>query len=210
MIRNHGNIGITTGILLVIFILISAVAASVIVNNTYDTSNLDLTKITNQTIDEITTYLQVKNVVGKYENIQGKQTIQKIGILVKPLVSVDIDTAKLRIMISNGEDLRVLSNSGHITSMDSSSLFNNPLWDSINEDTFSMITITDDDSSLEQYHTMNKYTDTAFIIFSLPTNATLDYGGTLQLTIMPSPGIQRTITLEPPLPTTHVVSLYGE
>jgi len=209
MMHNQGNLGITAGILLIIFILIGAVAGSVIINGTQNVSDLDLTKITNDVLDEITTYLQVKNVIGKYENIQGKQSIQKIAIFIKPLVSIDIDIAKIRIMISNGEDLRILFYSGQAASINSYSLFNHPLWDSMNEDTYSLISTVDDDSSMEQYHTMNKNTDMAFIILKLPTNATLVYGESLQITLMPSPGNECTITLEPPIPTTHVVSLYG-
>jgi len=209
MMHNQGNLGITAGILLIIFILIGAVAGSVIINGTQNVSDLDLTKITNDVLDEITTHLQVKNVIGKYENIQGKQSIQKIAIFIKPLVSIDIDMAKIRIMISNGEDLRILFYSGQAASINSYSLFNHPLWDSMNEDTYSLISTVDDDSSMEQYHTMNKNTDMAFVILKLPTNATLVYGESLQITLTPSPGNECTITLEPPIPTTHVVSLYG-
>jgi archaellin len=206
--NDQGNLGITAGVLLIIFILIGAVAGSVLINGTQNLSYGDLTKITNEALDEITTYIQVKNVLAKYENFQGKQCIQKIAIFIKPLVSIDIDITKISITISNGDDLRILFYSGQVASINSYSLFAHPLWDSLSDDTYSLISTIDDDSSMVQYHTINKNTDMAFIILKLPANATLSYGESLQITLMPSPGNERTITLEPPLPTTHVVSLY--
>lgn len=207
---NHkGNLGITAGIFLIIIILIGAAAGSVIINNTQSASNQDLTQITNEAIDEITTYFQIKNVVGKYENIQGRECIQKIAIFIKPLVSVQIDIAKINLMISSGDDLRILSFSGQVARINSSSLFTHPLWDSMDESSFSLISTVDDDCSMTDFHIINKNTDMAFIILKLPPTAPLFYGGSLQITLIPSPGNECTITLEPPLPTSHVVSLYN-
>lgn len=207
--NNQGNLGITAGILLIVFILIGAAAGSVIINETQNVTNPDLYKITNDAVDEITTYIQIKNIVGKYENIQGQQCIQKIAIFIKPLVSVDIDIAKLKIMISNGDDLRILFFSGQVSSMNSNSLFNHPLWDSINDSTYGLLSTVDDDYSMTQYHVINKNTDMAFIIFKLPATAPLVYGESLKITLIPSPGTECTVTLEAPMPTTSVVSLYG-
>jgi archaellin len=207
--NNQGNLGITAGILLITFILIAAVAGSVIINETQNFSSQDLNKITNDAVDEITTYFQIKNVVGKYENIQGKQCIQKIAILIKPLVSVNIDIAKISIMISNKEDLSIISFSGQAASIRYNSLFNHPLWDSMNESTYSLLSTVDDDCSMIQYHVINKNTDMAFIILKLPATISLVYEESLQITLVPSPGTECTVTLEPPMPTTQVVSLYG-
>jgi archaellin len=207
--NNKGNLGATTGIFLILMIIIGAIAASAIIQTTQSTSIQDLTKITNEAIDEITTTFQIKNVVGKYDNIQGRQCIQKIAIFIKPLVSLNIDIAKINLMTVHGDDLRLLSFNGLAAPISTHSLFDHPLWDSMDEASYSVITTVDDDCSMTDSHIIDKNTDMAFLIVKLPSTAPLYYGQTLQITLIPTPGNECTVTLEPPLPTTHVVSLYG-
>jgi len=204
-----GNLGLTAGIILIIVVLIAAAAGSVIIQTTQNVSNQDLTRITNDALDEITTYFQIKNVVGKYENVQGQEGIQRIALLIKPLVSLHLDIAKITIMISNGDDLRILSFSGQVAPISSHSLFNHPLWESMNESSYSVISTVDDDNSMTDFHIINKNTDMGFIILNLPATDPLLYGGSLEVTLIPSPGNECSVTLEPPLPTSRVVSLYG-
>jgi archaellin len=204
-----GNLGLTAGIILIIVILIAAAAGSVIIQTTQNVSNQDLTRITNDALDEITTYFQIKNVVGKYENIQGQEGIQRIALLIKPLVSLHLDIAKITIMISNGNDLRILSFSGQVAPISSYSLFGHPLWESMDEGSFSVISTIDDDNSMTDSHIINKNTDMGFIILDLPATDPLLYGESLEVTLIPSPGNECSVTLEPPLPTSRVVSLYG-
>jgi len=203
-----GNLGLTTAIILIIFILIAAVVGSEIIQTTQEVSSADLTSITNEALDEITTYLRIKNVVGKYETIQGQEGIQRIALLIKPLVSIHLDIEKLTIMISNGDDLRILSFSGQVAPIKSYSLFGHPLWETMNESSFSLLSTVDDDNSMIDFHLINKNTDMGFIILDLPATDPLLYGESLQVTLAPSPGNECSVTLEPPLPTTRVVSLY--
>ena len=204
-----GNLGLTAGIILIIVVLIAAVAGSVIIQTTQDVSNQDLTRITNDALDEITTYFQIKNVVGKYENIQGQEGIQRVALLIKPLVSLHLDIGKITIMISNGDDLRILSFSGQVAPISSYSLFGHPLWESMDEGSYSVISTIDDDDSMTDFHIINKNTDMGFIILNLPATDPLLYGESLEVTLIPSPGNECSVTLEPPLPTSRVVSLYG-
>ncbi|HVQ00084.1 MAG TPA: hypothetical protein VMT57_01080 [Candidatus Thermoplasmatota archaeon] len=204
-----GNLGLTAGIILIVIILIAAVAGSVIIQTTQDVSNRDLTSITNEALDEITTYLQVKNVIGKYEDVQGQEVIQRIAVLIKPLVSLHLDITKLTIMISDGNDVHLLTFSGLAAPIKSYSLFSHPLWDLINDSSFGIISTVDDDNSMIDAHTIDKNTDMGFIIINLPATDRLLYDESMQLTLIPSPGNERIITLEPPLPTSQVVTLYG-
>lgn len=204
-----GNLGLTAGILLIVVVLIAAAAGSEIIQTTQNVSNQNLTRITSDALDEITTYFQIKNVVGKYETIQGQEGIQRIALLIKPLVSLHLDIAKITIMISNGDELRILSFSGQVATISSHSLFNHPLWSSMDEGSYSVISTIDDDNSMTDVHTINKNTDMGFIILKLPATDPLLYGESLQVTLIPSPGNECSVTLDPPLPTSHVVSLYG-
>lgn len=205
--NTEGNLGLITGILLIIFMLIGATAASVIMNGSGDVSEEDYTQMVNEVVDELTTYIQIKDVIGKYERIQGEYTIQKIAIMIRPLVSTTVDTSTMSIKISDGEYLNILFPSGQASFIGSYSLFDHPLWKNTTQGTFSFIITIDEDHSLLD-HVINKNTDTAFIIINLPDNLFMKNGDTMTVTLLPAPGAQRTVTLEAPLPTMHVVSLY--
>jgi archaellin len=112
IMNDQAKLGMIAGILLLGFILIGAVSASVIMTNSTNFSEEDLNKITNEVVDEICTYLQIKHIVGKYQVTQGEQKIQKIAILVKPLVSQDIDVSHMTIELSNGEQFTLLYYNG--------------------------------------------------------------------------------------------------
>jgi archaellin len=207
--NNKGNLGLVTGMLLVGFLLIGAVSASVIMKSTTtSTSDKNLNQITNEVVDEITTYIQIKDVVGKYQTIQDEQRIQQIAILIKPLVTLDIDITHMMIKISNGEQIYILYYNGNGNTYGSSSLFSHPAWSTLTENTFTIITLIDDDQSIIASHVMNKNTDTAFLLLKLPLGITMRNGDAIQITLIPTPGMQRTVTIEAPLPTSHVVTLY--
>jgi archaellin len=206
--NNKGNLGLITGILLIGFILIGAVSASVIMNSTTNSTDTDLNQMTNEVVDELTTYLQVKNIIGKYQTIQEEQKIQQIALLIKPLVSLDIDITHMTLKISNGEQLYILYYDGNAATIGTYSLFAHPLWGTLTENTYTIIPIIDDDLSMTTYHTINKNTDTAFILIKLPNDITLRKGDNLQITLIPSPGMERTFNLDAPLPTSHIVTLY--
>ena len=206
--NNKGNLGLVTGILLIGFILIGAVSASVIMNSTTSSTTTDLNQMTNEVVNEISTYLQIKNIIGKYQTIQGEQKIQHIALLIQPLVSLDIDITHMTLKISNGEQLYILNYDGNAAPIGTYSLFAHPLWDTLTENTYTIIPIIDDDLSMTTYHTINKNSDTAFILVKLPNDMTMKYGDRLQITLIPSPGMERTFNIEAPLPTSHVVTLY--
>jgi archaellin len=208
IMNDQAKLGIFAGILLIGFILIGAVSASVIMTSSQNISQEDLNKITNEVVDELCSYLQIKHIVGKYQTIQGQEKIQKIAILIKPLVSQDIDVSRMTIELSNGEQFQLLFYNGLAESLKSHSLFEHPLWDSLTPGTFSLISTIDDDNSIINSHLINKNTDMTFIILKLPDDSAMRYGDELKVTILPSPGIGRTVTLESPLSTKHVVTLY--
>jgi archaellin len=208
LMNDQAKLGIFAGILLIGFILIGAVSASVIMTSSNNISEKDLNKITNEVVDEICSYLQIKHIVGKYQTIQGEEKIQKIAILIKPLVSQDLDISRMTIELSNGEQLQMLFYNGCAESMNSHSLFEHPLWDSVNPGTFSLLTTIDEDNSIITSHVINKNTDMTFILLKLPDDIAMKYGDELRVTILPSPGMGRTVTLESPLTTKHVVTLY--
>jgi archaellin len=206
--NNQGNLGITTGILLIGFLLIGAVSASVIINTTQTvSSDKDLNKITNEVVDKICSYIEIKDIVGKFQQVQGQQKITQLLILINPLISQQIDIKHMTIKLTDGEQLRFLYFNGNVNTVNSYSLFDHPSWNTITPDTYSILSVIDDDGSITSSHVFNKNTDLAFIQIKLSPEAALIKGDSLQITILPSPGMERTVTIEAPLPTTHVVTL---
>jgi archaellin len=205
---DNAQLGSTAGILLILFILIGAISASVILADTQTTPEEDLTNITNEVVDELCSYLQIKQIVGKYQTIQGEQKINKIAIQIKPFVSQNIDLLHMTIQISDGESYQILFFNGSAGSLHSGTLFDHPLWDNITNDTYGILSTIDDDNSIINGHLINKNTDMAFIIIKLPDEKALRYETELVLTIQPSPGIGRTVTLDAPLPIKTIVTLY--
>lgn len=205
---NNAQLGTITGILLLVFILIGAVSASVIITDSPITSEEDLTTITNEILDELCSYLQIKQIVGKYQTIQGQQRINKIAILIKPLVTQTIDLSHMTLELCDGNNYRILFFNETTGSIRSQSLFEHPTWNNLTNGTYGLLSTIDDDNSIITAHIINDYTDMAFIIIKLPDNAALTQDTQLVLTLRPSPGISRTVTLEAPLPIKNVVTLF--
>ena len=199
--------GLITIVLLISLILIGITTASVLTDsNSGYTEETDLNKITNEVIDEISTYIQIKDIKGKFYEIDGVKKIQKIAILISPLVTQEISLSQLIIQLNNGESVRMLTYSSNAKSLDQSSIFENKIWDNIAEKNFGFIGICDLDNSVVNYDTINDYSDNVYIVFKLPLDMALAKHEKLIVTLIPSPGLTRIIELEAPLPIKSIVT----
>lgn len=201
---------ITGVILITSIILIGATAASLLGTQSEDTSEEDLIDLYNQvvdeTIDEITTYLQITDKLGKYYGDPHQQIIEKIAIMVKPLISTDIDISGLTIKLCDGNTVKILNFGENAEFIGSQSLFGHSLWDTLPEGTFGVIVTHDEDKSLVNYNAINKNTDMAYIVIKLSEEFALKKGDVLVVTLFPESGIQKTIKLEAPLPMRSIIS----
>jgi len=196
-----------TIILLVSLILIGITTASVLTDsNTIFTEETNLDKITNEVIDEISTYIQIKDLKGKFYEIDGVKKIQKIAILISPLVSQEITLSKLLIQLNNGESLKILTYSSYAKSLEKNSIFEHNIWNNLGEENFGFIGISDLDDSLVNYDTINDYSDNVYIVFKLPKDMALAKHEKIIVTLFPSNGIKRVIELKAPLPIKSVVT----
>lgn len=206
--NNSGNLGMLAGIFLLVFILIGAVSASVLTTNSEEMSEEEIDVLVNEVVDELCSLLQIKHIIAKYDLRQGEYTIDKIGILFKSFVSHNIDISRMTIELCDGQHYHMLFYNGSAESIQSYSFFAHPLWDALDPGYFGLLTTIDEDNSITNFGIMNKHTDMAFIILSLPDDFILKNGNQLDLTIQPSPGIGRTVCLDVPLPIKKIVTLY--
>ena len=205
--NNQGATGIATAILLISFILIGATAASVIMGDSGNNPEENYEEILEEALDEISTYIQIKDALGKYNSTTEEQHIQKIAILIKPLFSIDIDASKLMIKLNNGKQIKMLYYNKQAEFISSNSLFEHPIWTTMTDTDFGFIVILDKDQSIIDYGTINDNTDMTYIIIKLPNDFTMKKGDTLELTLFPSTGITKTINLKAPLPIKQIVAL---
>ena len=205
--NNQGASGVATAILLVSFILIGATAASVIMVDSGNNHKENYEEILEEAIDEVSTYIQIKDVLGKYNSATGEQHIQKIAILIKPLFSIDIDASELMIKLNNGKQIKMLYYNRQAKFISSNSLFEHPLWTTMRDTDFGFIVLLDKDQSIIDYGTINDNTDMTYIIIKPPNDFTMKKGDSLEITLFPSIGITKTIHLKAPLPIKQIVSL---
>ncbi|UCF12609.1 MAG: hypothetical protein JSW06_11355 [Thermoplasmatales archaeon] len=205
--NNEGATGITTVILLVSFLLIGATTASVLTGNSNNISEQDLEEMVDNIVDEISTYIQIKDVMGKFYFTGGEPQIQKIAVLIKPLFSIDMNVSEIMIKLCNGEQIKMLYYGGQAEFFHSNSLFEHPIWDNNRDNNFNFIVTLDKDRSLVNYNTINENTDMAYITIKLSEDFTMTKGDTMTITYFLSKGATRTITVEAPLPTKQIVTL---
>ena len=205
-----GSVGVTMILVLVASVLIGATAASVIMGEADGTSPEDdlaefAEQILDETIDEITTYIQIPERYGKYYGEPRQQKIEKIALEIKSLVSKTIDLSNLTIKLYNGDMILTLFYSGNSEFIGPNSLFEHPLWNTLTEHDFGFIVTHDNDNSIVEYDAITENTDRAYLVIHLPDSMTMQKGETLTVKIVPTAGIIRSIELKAPLPIKSVV-----
>ncbi len=199
--------GLTSSILIVAILLIGMTVASVISSETTDSiSEQDLEDITQETIDEISTYILIKDKIGKFMEVNGEQRIGKIALWITPLVSQEIDVSQLTIQLNNGENVLFLKYSNNSVDLGQYSLFEHIIWDNINGSNFGFVSIIDLDASLVNLDTFNDCSDNAYVVFRLPEFMALSKHEKIIVTLFPSTGITRVLELKAPLPIKSVVT----
>lgn len=203
--NNWGSTGIVAIPILTSFLLIGAAAS--VMFKIPDEMSEDADQIVNDVIDEITTYLKIDDVIGKYYNTNGVSRVEKIVILVKQFIQNTVNISEVTIKICNNNDVILLSYSGYAVERSSTPLFEHEVWDKTN-DTFSLIVILDEDRSLLDYNIMNG--DIAFIAVRLPDQFAMKDKESITMSIIPAKGIISTAVLEtPPFHSSNILSFGG-
>ena len=205
-----GSAGSTAIIIIMASILIGAIVASVVSSGTTgSTTEEDLAEQAEQvlyeTLDEITTYIQIKESYGKYYGGNGQQKIEKIAIEIKSLISKNIDISDLTIKLLDGETIKTLFYNNTVEPIESNSVFGHPIWNNMDENNFGLIVIHDNDNSLVNYSAITENSDRAYLIIRLPDDMAMSKGETLLVKLVPAVGITRSIELKAPLPIKPVI-----
>lgn len=201
-----GAAGITLIILLIASVSIAIIATSLIADsNSSEDPQVDVDEVLNDVLTEITTYLQIPDAIGKYYEVNGTQKIEKIAIMIKPLITCTLDISDITIKLENNENIRILSYSNLSDKLYSYSLFQHPIWRNITDNNFGCLIIHDTDDSIFKENTIDDHTDMIYLIIPLPKDFLMSYKDTIKVNIFPSSGTVKTISLEAPLPMKQVV-----
>jgi archaellin len=198
---------ITIAVLTVSSLMMGATISSVMDTESDSiTTENNIEKITSDAIDEISTYLQIRDKKGKFSKINGVQKIEKIAILISPLVSQNIDISRLTIQISNGRILKILRNNGIIEHLDSNSIFEHPIWDKIDGNNFGFISISDYDKSLISNKLLNDFSDNVYIVIRLPAGMAMKTYDRIVVDLFPATGMATSILLEAPFSMSQIIT----
>ncbi|KYK22575.1 hypothetical protein AYK24_01930 [Thermoplasmatales archaeon SG8-52-4] len=201
-------IGITSIILLISLLLSGLIVATVITNNSSQIeTEEDYMQMIDEIIDKTSTYIQIIEQKGIYNNINQERKIDRIILYISPMISQNIDVSQLKIQLNNEETIRFLKYSGNVKNLETYSIFNHPIWDSIEDNSFGFISIIDLDESLLNGNILNDYSDHVYVVFKLPDDMTIAKNEQLIVTLFPSTGITRTIILQAPFSTKSIVDL---
>ena len=85
-------------------------------------------------------------------------------------------------------------------------LFEHNIWDTINGENFSFITVCDLDNSIINYDALNENSDNAYLIFKLPSDMTMKKYDELKISLLLSSGITQSTVLKAPMPMKSVIT----
>ena len=191
--NNLGNMGASAIPMLASFMLIGAASSVVFEDSDEFAKNAEQT--VNEVMEEITTYLKIGDSIGMYYTNDEGRRVEKIVLLVKPLIQCNIDMSELTIKICNNNNVMLLDYSGSAVESNSGALFEHQVWGTTNN-TFSLIVTLDKDRSLLDYSIMNE--DITFIAVKLPGQFAMGNRESLTISIIPSKGITSSVFLETP------------
>ncbi len=203
--NNWGSSAIYAMIILIGIMLVSVVAAEIINNTEGLTLEQDLSKITTETIEKYSTYMDIDFKVGKFYQIDGIQKIKKIALQISPLFSTNIDITQLNVQILNKESLKLLYFDGVVEFYNGGSLFENSNWYNITEKNFGLLVINDLDKSIVDQNVINENSDRAYLIFELSDDIALSKYDSLYVTLFPGSGLSKSVILKAPMPIKPVV-----
>ena len=202
----EGSIGISTVILIIGILLVAATVGSVITEPPQNLTEEDINQLMDDVVKEISSYIQIKEVIGKFYPSENGLTIQKIILLVTPLCHGDFDLNDMIIQLQSKNAITTLYYNQHAV-VARGNLFSEEYWNRDSSEVYSCLVTLDKDFSISQYDTLNEPSDMAYLTLNLPNEMFLQKGDKLTISMIPSSGVMRTIFIEAPLPMSLVVRL---
>ena len=204
--NSQGSIGISSVILIIAILLVAATVGSVLTETPEQISEEDIDLLVEDAVNEITSYIQIKSILGKYYTYENSFALQKIILLITPLFHVEYDLSELMIQLQSKDSVIDLYYN-HDPIIPAGDLFSDSNWHQDQENVFSCLVTLDKDDSVNQFHTLNDPSDMVYLTINLPQNMYLYKGDIMKISLIAGTGILRTVTIKAPLPTSVIVQL---
>ena len=175
-------------------IILMGASSSVILDNT-DFFSTDVEQLFSDVFDEISSFLQIKEIWGKYEHSNHSRQISKVIFLVKQFIQHDINISDISLQLISKDDVGILYFSGYCSNSTGQSLFTHNIW-SETQDSYSIIVLSDHDDSISKFNIMND--DMVFLAIHLPKNFILKKDESLTITLCRANGQPCSYTLRVP------------
>ena len=184
-----------TGMALVASFLVAGSASTVMLEDV-DDINQEAERMMNDVLQEIINYIRIDDVIGKYYNTGTNRRIERIVLLVKQYINNDINMSKITIELCNNEDVILLKYSGESFEIGSNTLFQHYAWETLENNTFSILVTNDEDRSLLDHGVMNN--EPVYILIPLIEQFKMEKRESMTISIVPDNGITTSIHLETP------------
>ncbi len=189
-------------------ILITTTVTSFVDQTNDEITEVDLEEMISTIYNDISTYIQIEHVYGKYSQTDEGRMITQIALQINPFFSTDVSLDGIIIEVIGNQDVQMMYYSGNASSMSPHLLFGHPAWNNVSSAHFSIISIFDTDASIEQNNVINDYTDRAYIIVELSEDLWISHTEHIEMNIIFKSGVNRGINLQAPFSTKDIIQFF--
>lgn len=193
---------------ILVMIIITTTVTSVINSENVEITEDNLEEMLSTLYKDISTYVDIEHVYGKYCQTEHGRMITQIALQIKPYFSTEIPLDGIIIQIISKQDVHTIYYSGSASPMMSYSLFDHPEWNNTTSTHFSIISLFDSDSSIEQNNLINDFSDRAYILIHLNENQWISHTEPIEMNILFESGVNRYLDLQAPFSTKNIVQFY--
>jgi archaellin len=190
-----------------IMVLFTFAASSLVYKTPEEIPEEELETMISSIYNSISTYINIDHVYGKYATTTNGRSITHLAVLINPYFSTSINIDEMILEIVSKSDIHHVYFSGNSSTIASDPLFSHHEWTPLSSTQYSLITLYDADSSIEQINQLNDCTDKAYIILKLPDSMMLNNKEHIEMNILCSSGMKRSILLKPPFSTRDIVQI---
>jgi len=193
---------------LLITIIVTTAVTSILDQENNEITEEDLEEMISTIYKDISTYVQIEHIYGKYYQTEHGRMITQIALQIQPYFSTEISLDRIIIQIIDKQDVHTIYYSGSASTIMSYSLFAHPEWNNATSTYFSIISIFDLDASIEQNNLINDFSDRAYILVHLDEDQQISHTDLIEMNVLFDSGVNRYLNLQVPFSTKDIIQFY--
>jgi archaellin len=201
-------VGFAIVITILILMIITTTVTSIVDQTNDEITEADLEEMISTIYNDISTYIQIEHIYGKYSQTDEGRMIKQIALQINPLFSIDVPLDGIIIEVIGNQDVQMMYYSGCASSILPYSLFGHLAWNNVSSAQFSIVSIFDTDASIEQNDVINDCTDRAYIIIGLSEDLWISHTEHIEMNIIFKSGVNRGLNLQAPFSTKDIIQFF--